>query len=82
LEVFEEALLEPLMTKGGVSATDTELGQYPDSLHRHQILHGKDTNYATKTNSLKAISLVGYMGGLVKDTIEEIRAKRASGSGP
>ena len=82
LEAFQEALLEPLMTRGGVSARDTELGQYPDSLHRHQILHGKDTNYATKINSLKTISLVGYMGGLAKHTIDDIRAKRASGSAP
>lgn len=82
LEVFEEMVLEPLITRGGVSARDTELSQYPDSLHRHQILHGKDSNYGSKLNSLKAISLVGYLGGMAKRTIDDARAKRASASGP
>jgi hypothetical protein len=82
LDLFEEMMLEPLVTRGGVSARDHELSQYPDSLHRHQILHGKDTAYANKKNSLKAISLVGYLGGLAKPTIDDVRAKRASGSGP
>jgi hypothetical protein len=82
LEVFEEMILEPLKTRGGVSARDTELSQFPDSLHRHQILHGKDSNYGTKLNSLKAISLVGYLGGLAKTTIDDAKAKRASSSHP
>lgn len=75
LEVFEEMVLEPLVTRGGVSAKDNELGLYPDSLHRHQILHGKDTSYANKMNSLKAISLVGYLGGLAKQTIDRANAR-------
>jgi len=82
LEVFEEMILEPVMTRGGVSARDTELSQYQDSLHRHQILHGKDSNYASKINSLKTISLVGYLGGVAKQTIDDAKAKHASGSGP
>jgi hypothetical protein len=82
LEVFEEIMLEPVMTRGGVSARDAELTQYPDSLHRHQILHGKDVNYASKINSLKAISLVGYLGGLAKQTLDDAKAKKASVSGP
>lgn len=70
LEMFEEMILEPLVTRGGVSASNSELSLYPDSLHRHPILHGKDIAYATKINSLKAISLVGYLGGLAKHTID------------
>lgn len=81
LEMFEEMILEPLVTRGGVSASDNELNLYPDSLHRHTILHGKDTAYATKINSLKAISLVGYLGGLAKHTIDRAKAKRASNKG-
>jgi hypothetical protein len=80
LEMLEAMMLEPLVTRGGVSASDNELILYPDSLHRHPILHGKDTAYATKMNSLKAISLVGYLGGLAKQTIDRAKAKRASGS--
>lgn len=80
LDVFEHAILEPLMTRGGVSARDNELDLYPESLHRHQILHGKDTAYANKMNSLKAISLVGYIGGLAKHTIDRANARRSSGA--
>lgn len=73
LGMYREMMLEPLMTRGGMSANQQELqeGQYPDSLHRHQILHGIDTTYASKINSLKVISLVGYLGGLAKQIIVE-----------
>jgi len=64
---------EPLMTRGGMSAGDQELGQYPDSLHRHQILHGIDTTYPSKLNSLKVISLVGYLAGLAKGIIVQAK---------
>ncbi len=74
LDMYAEMLLEPLMNRGGMSANDQELGQYPDSLHRHQILHGIDTTYQTKINSLKVISLVGYLGGLANEIID--RAKQ------
>jgi hypothetical protein len=73
LGMYTEILLEPLMTRGGMSAGDQELGQYPDSLHRHQILHGIDTTYASKLNSLKVISLVGYLAGLAKGIIVQAK---------
>ncbi len=76
LNIYTEMMLEPLMTRGGISANEQELSQYPDSLHRHQILHGIDTTYPSKLSSLKAISLVGYLGGLAKDII--LQAKRAA----
>lgn len=71
LGMYTEILLEPLMTRGGMSANDQELSQYPDSLHRHQILHGIDTTYPSKLNSLKMISLVGYLAGLAKGIIDQ-----------
>lgn len=74
LDVYREMMLEPLMTRGGVSANEQELHLYPDSLHRHQILHGLDTSFPSKINSLKAISLVGYLGGLAKDIIVDAKA--------
>lgn len=69
-------MLEPLMTRGGMSANRQELDQYPESLHRHQILHGIDLTYPSKLNSLKVISLVGYLGGLVKEIITEAASKQ------
>jgi hypothetical protein len=73
LGIYTEILLEPLMTRGGMSAGDQELGRYPDSVHRHQILHGIDTTYPSKVNSLKVITLVGCLGGLAKKIIVEAR---------
>jgi hypothetical protein len=75
LGLYIEILLEPLMSRGGISAGDQELGQYPDSVHRHQILHGIDTTYPSKLNSLKVITLVGYLGGLAKGIILQGQAK-------
>jgi len=74
LDMYTEILLEPLMTRGGMSANEQELGQYPDSLHRHHLVHGIDTTYQTKINTLKVISLVGYLGGIAKEIID--RAKQ------
>lgn len=90
LGMYRETMLEPLMTRGGMSANEQELqqGQYPDSLHRHQILHGIDTTYASKINSLKVISLVGYLGGLANQIIVEAKETQnganttASGKNP
>ena len=73
LSMYAEMLLEPLMTRGGMSANEQELSQYPHSLHRHQILHGIDTTYPSKLNSLKVITLVGYLGGLAKKIIVQAR---------
>ena len=76
LDVYRKMMLEPLITRGGMSANRQELDQYPESLHRHQILHGIDLTYPTKLNSLKVISLVGYLGGLAKEIIADAAAKQ------
>jgi len=78
LDVYTEMLLEPLMSRGGMSANTQELEHYPDSLHRHQILHGIDTAYQTKINSLKVISLVGYLRGLARGIIDEAKQSASS----
>ena len=35
---------------------------FPSTLNRHGVLHGLDFDYGTKTNSLKALSLLAFIG--------------------
>ena len=35
-------------------------------LNRHQVLHGESVNYGTETNSLKAISFLGYLSFILR----------------
>jgi len=37
----------------------------PGLLNRHKVLHGEDLSYNTKTNSLRALSFVGFVGWLL-----------------
>lgn len=39
-------------------------------LNRHNILHGRDVNYGTEKNSLKAISFLGFVGWYLKPFIK------------
>jgi hypothetical protein len=73
VEWFADVLLEPLKTRGGMSANQREESLYPDVLNRHRVLHGIDTAYSSKLNSLKAISLVGYLGGLAHKIISDAK---------
>lgn len=75
VETFADLLLEPLKTRGGMSANQREEALYPDILNRHRVLHGIDTQYPSKLNSLKAISLVGYLGGLAHKIITDAKIK-------
>jgi hypothetical protein len=39
-----------------------------DGLNRHQVLHGLSDSYGTLDNSLRAISLIGYVSAMLKPT--------------
>lgn len=58
------AFLSPLATNIPLTADPTERNE-PDfpkgALNRHQVLHGEVTNYGTKANSFKTISLLNYI---------------------
>jgi hypothetical protein len=56
-----EAMLSPMMIGCGITANENERQKYPEAFNRHEILHGIDVEYASEINSLKAISLLGYM---------------------
>lgn len=62
---FAEMLLLPLREVHGLSASESERHLWPDSLNRHEILHGVATDYGTQINSEKVISLLEYFVSLV-----------------
>lgn len=57
---LSEVLLLPLRELHGLTANEASRSKWPDAPNRHEILHGISTDYATSTNSYKAISLLEY----------------------
>ena len=80
VQVLAKITLLPVLIKSGINANDSEVaaGQYPDSPHRHGILHGTIKDYATELNSLKIISFVGFMGVMVHSIVVEAKAATAA----
>lgn len=52
---------------GPINACKAERDQYQDPFNRHLVMHGHDTSYGTETNSLKAMSLVHFVGSFLAD---------------
>lgn len=57
---LSEALLLPLREPNGFTASDADRNQWPDTPNRHEVLHGIVTDYGTRENSYKTISLLEY----------------------
>jgi hypothetical protein len=60
-----EVFLLPLCQPSGLTAGVDSRSNFPHAMNRHEILHGINTDYASHTNSLKAISLMDYFVSLV-----------------
>jgi len=80
IDGFTKIILHPVLTVSGINANEEQIrnGEFPNSPHRNPILHGKVTDYASELNSLKIISLVGFMGGVVHTIVEEAKKSVAS----
>jgi hypothetical protein len=57
---IDEPILRLVLEDLPLTASDDSPDYLPDSLNRHAILHGTDVNYATRINSLRAISWLQY----------------------
>ena len=57
---FSEVVFLPLRETHGLTASEDTRDRWPDAPNRHEILHGLSTDYGTKLNSQKALSLVEY----------------------
>lgn len=64
---FKSSILEPLIKNEYLSVQIKNRHLYPFALNRNEILHGRNINYATEVNSLKAISLLNYISIIVAD---------------
>jgi hypothetical protein len=75
---FTLAILTPLMNRGQIDATTSEFHLYSDNFHRHSILHGNATNFASEINSLKVISLIAFLGDLAAGTFKQAKEEKTS----
>ena len=60
-DTFKAALLSPLASNLPIGASEKERDSSFNQLNRHMVLHGESIDYGTKTNSLRAISLINYV---------------------
>jgi hypothetical protein len=52
---------ELLINESAIDAGRKTRKLYKSSLNRHEVMHGGDSSYGTKLNSLKALSLLAYI---------------------
>ena len=60
-DTYRSALLSPLSQTLPIGTSEHERPEDFNELNRHMVLHGESLDYGTKTNSLKAISLINYV---------------------
>ena len=65
-DTYRAALLSPLAQTLPIGASEHERDKGFSELNRHMVLHGESLDYGTKTNSLKAISLINYVAHVLK----------------
>ena len=65
-DTFRAALLSPLAQTLPIAASEHERDKGFYELNRHMVLHGESLDYGTKTNGLKAISLINYVAHVLK----------------
>lgn len=62
-----KAILSPLGQTLPINVSESERKKGFNKLNRHMVLHGESLDYGTKTNSLKAISLINYVAQVLKE---------------
>jgi hypothetical protein len=56
-------------------------GEAFTALNRHQVMHGESWDYGTETNSLKAFSLLAFVGTHLPDVLGQERSNMANQEG-
>jgi len=64
---FLDLYLSPLQNQTPIMVREQDISKFPCHLNRHEILHGINTEYGSKINSLKVISLLKYISDLLTD---------------
>lgn len=60
-----DLLMEPMIIQTSINAQQDKICEYPIRLNRHEIIHGVDTNYSSKINSLKVVSFINYIDEII-----------------
>lgn len=77
-ENFLNLYLSPLQNQTPIMVREQDIKEFPCTLNRHEILHGISTDYGTKINSLKVISLLKYVSDLLTDLDNKTLSTRAA----
>ena len=64
--IFAKEFAVPLMQPTAINEHSDHTAKFPVKLNRHEILHGMDTSFGTKINSLKIISFLNYINDIVE----------------
>lgn len=72
---FMEAFLAPFFNNAPIFAHEDNLGIFPTVFNRHRVLHGLDTEFGTKLNCLKALSLLSYCEDVLSSFINDSNSK-------
>ena len=68
-DTYKAALLSPLAQTLPINASEHERPPGFDLLNRHAVLHGESLDYGSKSNGLKAISLINYVAHVLEAEI-------------
>ena len=76
-ESYTAAALSPLTEKFELHGNSDPQTDAPGEFKRHAIMHGNSTDYGTKVNSLKAISLLSYVESVLDPKVDEAASPKA-----
>lgn len=79
LNPISASLLSPLEIIGALIMNADEAARLNPPLNRHEVLHGRSSNYGTRLNSLRCISLLGFLTSIVASSkiSAKVSTKRA-----
>ena len=73
-DMLWSVLLSPLGKALPINYTTTERGDDFVGLNRHLVMHGESTDYGTRVNGLKCISLLSYAAWVLRDsTVKQLK---------
>ena len=64
-KVITDLFLSPIKNSSPINVWEKEIEKFPLKLNRNEIMHGVDTKYGNRTNSLKCLSLLKLMSDLI-----------------
>ncbi len=62
-----EIILTPIKTEIPITEGKGGLQNLDCTLNRHEVMHGLKTDYGTKTNSLKSLSMLKYFSDILHE---------------